>query len=124
MTAVSFTSLTPVFTVDDVAAALDHYTRVLGFTVAWTWGEPAERAAVRRDGVEIMLSRRGTADDHGPSRAYVQVRGIDALHATMAAAGAAIEVGLGDRGYGMRDFHIVDPGGNRISFGEATLRQA
>jgi uncharacterized glyoxalase superfamily protein PhnB len=33
--------------------------------------------------------------------------------------GAKVAVPLADRPYGMRDFWIVDPSGNELSFGEA-----
>jgi predicted enzyme related to lactoylglutathione lyase len=115
-----FKSVIPVFTVDDLPAALDFYQRVLGFSVAWTWGTPPDRASVQRDNVEITLSQRGVVDSHGPSRIFFQLSGIDDYYAEIQDAGAQIDVPLDDREYGMRDFHIVDPSGNKISFGQTT----
>ena len=38
----------------------------------------------------------------------------------MTMTGAKIAVPLAERSYGMRDFRIVDPSGNELSFGEGT----
>lgn len=118
MPTASFKSVTPVFTVEDLPAALDYFQHVLGFAVAWTWGTPPDRASVCRDNVEITLSKRGLVDSHGPSRIFIQITDIDDYYATIEKAGAAIDVPLGDREYGMRDFHLIDPSGNQISFGQ------
>ncbi|MFZ1771257.1 MAG: VOC family protein [Caldilinea sp.] len=91
---------------------------MLGFAVAWTWGTPPDRASVSRDNVEITLSKRGLADSHGPSRVFIQISDIDDYYATIRKAGAPIDVPLDDREYGMRDFHLIDPSGNQISFGQ------
>ena len=114
----SFDSVTPVFTVDDLSAALDFYVQDLGFSIAWTWGTPPDRASVRRGNVEIMLSTRGLVDMHGPSRAFIQLTGIDDYFEAIIGAGVEINVPLGNREYGMRDFHLIDPSGNRLSFGQ------
>ena len=50
--------------------------------------------------------------------AYVQLRGVDALFAELTARGVATASDPADRPYGMRDFELVDPFGNRIAFGE------
>ena len=46
--------------------------------------------------------------------------GVDAYYNHITNAGAKVAVALADRPYGMRDFRIVDPSGNELSFGEAT----
>ena len=118
MPTASFKSVTPVFTVEDLPAALDFFQRVLGFSVAWTWGTPPDRASVCRDQVEITLSKRGLIDSHGPSRVFIQVSEIDDYYAAIKKSGTPIEVPLDDREYGIRDFHLIDPSGNQISFGQ------
>ncbi|MBK8797742.1 MAG: VOC family protein [Anaerolineales bacterium] len=64
------------------------------------------------------MSKRGLADSHGPSRVFIQISDIDDYYATIRKAGAPIDVPLDDREYGMRDFHLIDPSGNQISFGQ------
>lgn len=49
---------------------------------------------------------------------FIQLSDIDDYYATIQKAGAPIDVPLDDREYGMRDFHLIDPSGNQISFGQ------
>lgn len=95
------------------------YERVLGFKVEWKWGEPARLASVSRDRVELNLSQSSKAS-LPLSKVYFQMTGVDAYYSDLAMAGARVAVPLADRPYGMRDFRIVDPSGNELSFGEAT----
>jgi uncharacterized glyoxalase superfamily protein PhnB len=48
---------------------------------------------------------------------YVAIADPDALHATLAAAGAEITMPLRDTSYGSREFACRDPEGNLWSFG-------
>jgi len=111
-------SVAPILSVLDVPAALDWYQRVLGFEVAWTWGEPVGLASVCRDAVELMLGKRGESGAPGPSQVYVRLTGVNAYYEQLRAAGATIRVDIEDRVYGLRDFSVTDPSGNRIDVGE------
>ena len=108
----------PILAVEHFLDALGYYELVLGCRVAWTWGEPPHLASVCRDRVELNL-----AQSSGPpcaiSKVYFQMAGVDIYYGNLVAAGARIAVPLADRPYGMRDFRIVDPSGNELSFGEA-----
>jgi uncharacterized glyoxalase superfamily protein PhnB len=53
------------------------------------------------------------------SKVYFQMTGVDVYYARLRQAGAHVTVALAERAYGMRDFRIVDPNGNELSFGEA-----
>jgi uncharacterized glyoxalase superfamily protein PhnB len=108
----------PVLSVDDLAAALDEYQRVFGFTKSWTWGEPLELASVCRDRVELNLAQRGKTGPKGPSQVYLQLVGVDRIWEEVRGAGASIRVELADRVYGMRDFAVYDASGNVLDFGE------
>ncbi|HRK19708.1 MAG TPA: glyoxalase superfamily protein [Hyphomicrobiaceae bacterium] len=112
-----FKAVTPVFPVASVAAAIAHYQDVLGFDVAWRWGNPVVVAAVCRDGIEIMFDE--TAPDKiRPGQIYVTMTGLDDYLAGIVARGARVIYPIADRPYGMRDVRIADPDGNEISFGE------
>jgi uncharacterized glyoxalase superfamily protein PhnB len=108
-----------ILSVTDLLEALDYYQRVLGFKVEWTSETPMHLASVCRDRVELNLCQ---ASDAGPSisKVYFQMAGVDAFYDSIARAGASVAVVLADRAYGMRDFRIIDPSGNELSFGEAT----
>ena len=109
----------PIFQVANLAEALDWYHKVLGFQVAWTWGDPADRASVCRDSAEINLGV-SPAGQSTVSSVYVETTGVDAIHSRVVSAGGHITVAIGNRPYGMRDFRVVDPSGNELSFGEPT----
>jgi uncharacterized glyoxalase superfamily protein PhnB len=108
----------PIFTVADLAEAIDWYQRVLGFQVGWKWGDPPEMASVCRERVEINLLETADAS-RTTSRVYVHMDGVDRFYEQITAAGANVAVPLADRAYGMRDFRTTDPSGNELSFGEA-----
>ena len=110
-----FESISPFFGVEDVQAALRFYCESLGFDLGWKWGEPATHANVCRDSISISLSAKPSAA--GSGNVYVQMSGVDAYFAQLSERG--VEVGpLASRDYGMRDFLVVDPWGNRLVFGE------
>lgn len=117
MTATRFEALAPILAVDDLHLALAFYRDLLGFSLAWCWGEPPELAGICRDAVEMTLMAR-TDKPEGRARVYLRITGIDALYAGLERAGAAVTVPIGDRPYGLRDFRIVDPSGNELDIGE------
>jgi uncharacterized glyoxalase superfamily protein PhnB len=108
----------PILSVSDLGKALDYYEGMLKFTVDWLWGDPAHLAGVSRDRVELNLSL-SSDPNRGISRVYFQMDGVDAYYLDLTRAGVEVAVPLADRPYGMRDFRIVDPSGNELSFGEA-----
>jgi len=111
-------AVSPAFAVSDLPQALRFYRENLGFEVAWTWGDPADLASVYRDAVAITLATRADAQPGGASRAYIQVTGINEFYSRIEHSAARVVVPIGDRAYGMRDFAIADPFGNRLDFGE------
>jgi uncharacterized glyoxalase superfamily protein PhnB len=116
MAETKLSAICPIFQVSNLQRGIDFYTRVMGFEVAWTWGEPPDRASLCRDSVEITLE---TERSPVPSHAYIQVAGIDAYFTRVTAAGAKVVYPLDDRFYGMRDGRISDPDGNHLGLGEA-----
>jgi predicted enzyme related to lactoylglutathione lyase len=109
----------PILSVADLAEALDYYERVLGFQIGWKWGVSPRLASVCRDRVELNLSQSAESKPKG-SQVYFQMAGVDTYYKHVTIAGARVAVPLADRPYGMRDFRIVDPSGNELSFGEAS----
>jgi uncharacterized glyoxalase superfamily protein PhnB len=109
----------PILSVIDLSAALDYYERVLGFSVGWQWGDPPHLASVCRDRVELNLSQ-STETMTGISKVYVQMSEVEQYYGELVASGARVAVPLAERPYGMKDFRIVDPSGNELSFGQAT----
>ncbi|WP_395024906.1 VOC family protein [Comamonas odontotermitis] len=113
-----FESVSPIFSVTDLQQSMDFYRDVLGFDIAWSWGDPPDIAAVCRDCVEITLIQRAGASPAGASHASFRVSEVEAYYHGLVEAGARIVVPIGDRPYGMRDFRMVDPSGNELSIGQ------
>jgi uncharacterized glyoxalase superfamily protein PhnB len=109
----------PVFMVRNLDEAVECYRDKLGFAVAWTWGDPISRVGVVLDDVEIQLEGGGLGAPPGPSVVYCQMTDIDEYYEACRERGATLVMDLGDRPWGMRDFRVVDPSGNRIGFAEA-----
>lgn len=91
----------------------------LGISNRLDWGEPADHASVCRDSAEINL----VVEPGGNltiSRVYFETKAVDTFHDRVLRAGGDIAIPIGNRPYGMRDFRVVDPTGNELSFGEPT----
>jgi catechol 2,3-dioxygenase-like lactoylglutathione lyase family enzyme len=107
-----------IFTVRDIAAGLAHYRDVLGFTVAFEYGDPTYYACLCRDEVSLhLIATSGTKRAPGNGAICVFVKDVDALHAELLARGARILKPPQDYAYGMRDFDVLDPDGNQLVFG-------
>ena len=115
-TAPRFEAVTPRLPVQNVEELLAFYVDGLGFELGWKWGKPVTHANVCRnevsfDLISVPLGRQGTA------MAYVQMHGVDTYHAELRGRGVKVSE-VDNRPYGMRDFEVVDPCGNRIAFGQ------
>lgn len=111
------TKLFPVFAVSALDAAIEFYQSKLGFSLAWTWGTPATRAGIALDDIEIQLDCTGVGAPPGPSVVYCHMSGVESYYATCKARGVSFALELGERPWGMLDFRVTDPDGNRIGFG-------
>jgi len=112
------TQVFPVFAVRGLDEVLAYYRDKLGFTVAWTWGQPLVRAGVRLDEIEIHLDGAEEGAPPGPSVIYCHMTGVEAYYQACRAQGALITAELTPRPWGVRDFRVVDPCGNRLGFAE------
>jgi uncharacterized glyoxalase superfamily protein PhnB len=121
-----FTSLTPVLCVNDLAASLTHYERVLGFTRLWQWSserafeEPARPtfACVERGECALFLCEKG----QGTPGAWIclnvcTLAELDALYAEYQQSGAAIVEPPHDCTWGMREMLVHDLDGNTFRMG-------
>ncbi len=108
-------SISPFFGVADMTAAVEFYTQSLGFDLGWKWGGPPTLANVCRDRISISLSAKPSERTVGDI--YVQMSGVDGYFTELESRGVKVGA-LADRDYGMRDFLVVDPWGNRLVFGE------
>jgi catechol 2,3-dioxygenase-like lactoylglutathione lyase family enzyme len=107
-----------VFVVADIAKSAGHYRDVLGFKVTFEYGTPTFYVCLCRDEVALhLLAANQTSRLPGNGGICVFVRDVDAVHAELAARGASILKPPQNYDYGMRDFDVVDPDGNQLTFG-------
>lgn len=102
-------------TVANLLDAVEFYSTRLGFTTAFTWGEPPSFAGVNLDRVQMFL-QQGTPNPKGCSVSFV-VSDADALYEFHRAQGVDVVVPPGDRDYGIRDYCVRDLNGYELSFG-------
>lgn len=83
---VQFEGVTPVFRVNEVAASVEYYVKVLGFKL--NWGEGGFFASVSRDRCNIFLSEGDQG--HPGAWVWIGVTDVEALHEQYRAIGARI----------------------------------
>jgi len=112
----------PLFAAADPGGTAAWYRDRLGFSVALSMDD---YAIVRRDGVEVHLYR--CADRHiaENTSAYFRTGDVDGLYGEMggAAEGGRV-IAPEDRAWGMREFYVIDPGGNLLRFGQPAVAAA
>ena len=113
----------PQLFVTDVQAACEFYTTKLGFTIAFTYGEPPFYGQVFRDGARLNLRHLDEpairpelqAREHLLS-ASIAVDDAELLLLEFQAAGVAFHQTLRTEPWGARTFVVRDPDGNLILF--------
>jgi catechol 2,3-dioxygenase-like lactoylglutathione lyase family enzyme len=114
----------PQLFVADISASYDFYTKKLGFTVAFSYGEPAFYGQVARDGARLNLRCVAkpiidpeTRDDEDLLSASITIDDAKPLYREFEAAGVPFHQTLRTEPWGARTFIVRDPDGNLILFG-------
>ena len=113
----------PQLFVADIAASCEFYAKKLGFTVAFTYGDPPFYGQVFRDAARLNLRHLDEpairpelqAREHLLS-ASVALDDANPLFLEFQAAGAAFHQTLKTEPWGARTFIVRDPDGNLILF--------
>ena len=109
-----------IFVVRDIAASLAYYRDALGFAIGFTWGDPPTYAGVCRGAVTIHLQAASqTRSPPGAAALSLFVGSADEIHRELERRGARILKPPATYPYGMRDFDVLDPDGNRLVFGSS-----
>src|SRR5215467_1428211 len=103
-------------TVADIPAAVDFYTKKLGFKLGFTWGDPPTFAGMNFDRVQIFL-QKGTPAPNGCSVYFHLESDADALYDFHRANGVEIAQPIDDRDYGIRDYSVRDLNGHYHTIG-------
>ncbi|MBR1124008.1 VOC family protein [Bradyrhizobium lablabi] len=120
------TAAEPQLFVSDIAASCDFFTSRLGFTVAFTYGDPPFYAQVKRDGARLNLRHvdrpvidpalRDREELLAASLTVARAEEIAALFSEFQAAGVTFFQMLRQQPWGARDFIVRDPDGNLLLF--------
>jgi catechol 2,3-dioxygenase-like lactoylglutathione lyase family enzyme len=104
----------PALPVSDVPAAIAHYRDVLGFRINYAQDD---LGVMDRDDITVLLVPRKEAQQAAGACEFY-VRDADALHAELAAKGARVQEAPVSRPWGLRDFRVLDPDGNALTFAQ------
>jgi catechol 2,3-dioxygenase-like lactoylglutathione lyase family enzyme len=113
----------PVIATADVPSTVDYYTRVLGFTEHFVYGDPPIYAGVERDGVllyvaeDARLAAALKSCDLHPD-VFIWVQNVDSVFEEHTRRGARIVEGIADRPWDARQYVIEDPNGYRLKVAE------
>jgi catechol 2,3-dioxygenase-like lactoylglutathione lyase family enzyme len=108
----NFHPAAPILPVADLAASLDYYVRVLGFTLDWQ--DAIGMASVSRERCTLMLCQGDQG--HAGAWVWVGVADADALHDELTARGAIVRHPPTDYPWA-REMQIADPDGNVLRLG-------
>jgi len=117
--------LIPILGVRDMAEAINFYTGVLDFRVAFAWpDERAIYAGLIRGADEMHLTLAAPGTPFGHCSAMVICDDVDATFESFKARGLAVPTRAGspvheaplDQSWGAREVYIDDPSGNTLVF--------
>lgn len=104
----------PVLATENLGASKEFWAKG-GFEIE-SFGD--DFAIANREGVELRLMREHPpAPDRSTTYSYLYVRGVDSVHAEWRAAELPVS-DVRDEPWGMREFNVLDPGGNRVRVGQ------
>lgn len=104
----------PQLPLDDVAAGVAWYRDVLGFRINY---QQDDLGVMDRDSVTLLLIARSRLHT-GIGSCSVYVNDADALCTELRSRGADVQGEPVSRPWGLRDFDVLDPEGNRITFAQ------
>lgn len=113
--ALGWAFVTPQLPVRDVRATQAYYRDVLGFNIAWIYGE--EYGAVYNGSTEIFFS--ATEEPFEPVWSFVRVDNADETCERLRARGAKIVEEVASHPWGMREFTVEDLNGHRFRIGHS-----
>ena len=111
-------SVHPKLPMRDATATRDFYVRQLGFRLLSDYGS---YLILERGGVQLHFFHYPGLDPlRNYGQVYIRCTDIDGLHRQLLEGGTRIHPngGLGDRPWGQREFSLLDPDHNLLTFGQ------
>lgn len=115
---VEFGRIAPGIRVRDIEKSVAFYTSKLGMRKTFENGNPVGFVILKKDRAELHLSLSRDPKPTTHNVAHLIVSDASALYDHLCKSGVRIIKGLRDQEYGLRDFVIADPDGNRIDIGQ------
>ena len=110
----------PILAALDIGATTAWYRDKLGFRVEL---EMDDYAIVERDGVELHFCKCEERHIAENTSCYIRVDDVDSLQRQLAGAADGGRVSqVQSRDWGMREFYVWDPSGNRLRFGKPNAK--
>lgn len=107
----------PIVSVDSLRASQAYYRDVLGFTVEWEDGEPADFGAVKRGDAVLFMCQR--CQGHPGGWIMMFTPDVDRLHEELKGRGAIIARPPTNMPWHLREMLVQDPDGNTMRFASA-----
>ena len=115
---IEFGRAAPTIPVKDMDRAVAFYTSKLGMRKTFENGSPVGFVILLKDKAEFHLTLCKTHSPPTHNVTHLIVSDANALYNHLNESGVRIIKGLRDQEYGLRDFIISDPDGNRIDIGQ------
>ena len=108
-----FYKTVPFLPVHDLNATIDFYTRILGFTDAWFWGDPPTDAGCHRDELSLLFNQNpGMAKKIGGFELVMFVDDVDGIYDKFKSKPQIkFTAPIKDEPWGIREFTIRDLNG-------------
>ena len=106
----------PTLRARSVPTLAEWYRDHLGFEIRFLYEDPPTHAVIRREGVRLSIAPRD--QQFGPTSLYAFVEDVDAFYAECLTRGLQPSRVPETTDYRTKEFALIDPEGNRITFGQ------
>ena len=121
----NLSSCVPTLRVNDAAKSCAFYCDVLGFKKNWEHrfgsGYPLF-VSVSRGATTLFLTEHPECSSG--ALVYFYVKELNSLTTELKKKGVVLELGPVDQPWGVREFHLRDPDGNKLRFGQLLEQQS
>ncbi len=112
-----FATIFPCHDPDEIAK---WYRDKLGFTISFRWEEPASYVVIHKDEIVSIHFSKTEKKELQSNLLYVFCHDVDLVYDELQKNNIEHISKPEDQEYGMRDFEVVDPWGNKITFGKGS----
>lgn len=109
-----FAAIFPCHNPEEIA---EWYRDKLGFEITFKWEDPASYVVTHKDDAVSIHFSKTEKKELQPSMISIFCYDVDAVYEELYANKIEKITSPEDQDYGMRDFDVTDPWGNRITYG-------